>query len=342
MADPIEHCRYHYDPLDRLAARAPLAQAIAQRFYKGAQQVTEIQGAEQHTLLHAGGHGLAQINQAGDRVSSVLTATDQQSSVLNTVTTEQHLGMVYTPYGHRDVVDAVPGLPGFNGEQPDPMTGHYLLGNGYRAYNPVLMRFNSPDSLSPFGEGGLNPYAYCIGDPINNRDPTGHKADRNQILGFVWLGLGFAGAALGLYSAVPAMKAVTKTLKSGAAIPTAPMLTAVGATAQVVASTAFTTRQIIAAVNPDSPALEPLMWVAVAAGIPSLGLRTSAQVVTKVAQRAAAAQARIATRKVMDESARRAFERMSNMAQGLVKSRSSAGDAAGHAHNIRGIEISRL
>ncbi len=54
------------------------------------------------------------------------------------------------------------------------MTGYYLLGNGYRAFNPVLMRFNSPDSLSPFGKGGLNAYAYCAGDPVNRVDPTGH------------------------------------------------------------------------------------------------------------------------------------------------------------------------
>lgn len=64
-------------------------------------------------------------------------------------------------------------LLGFNGERSDPMTGHYLLGNGYRAFNPVLMRFNSPDSLSPFGKGGLNGYAYCVGDPVNYSDPTG-------------------------------------------------------------------------------------------------------------------------------------------------------------------------
>lgn len=63
---------------------------------------------------------------------------------------------------------------GFNGDLCEPITGHYLLGNGYRAYNPVLMRFNSPDSLSPFGEGGINTYAYCQGDPISFRDPTGH------------------------------------------------------------------------------------------------------------------------------------------------------------------------
>ncbi|MCZ0999690.1 flagellin [Streptomyces mirabilis] len=65
-------------------------------------------------------------------------------------------------------------LLGFNGELSDPVTEHYLLGNGYRAFNPVLMRFHSPDSLSPFDGGGLNPYAYCLGDPINRVDPTGH------------------------------------------------------------------------------------------------------------------------------------------------------------------------
>jgi RHS repeat-associated protein len=43
-------------------------------------------------------------------------------------------------------------LPGFNGNRADPVSGSYL-GNGYRAYNPVLMRFNCPDSLSPFGAG---------------------------------------------------------------------------------------------------------------------------------------------------------------------------------------------
>ncbi|MFC9753074.1 RHS repeat-associated core domain-containing protein [Streptomyces sp. NPDC056921] len=38
----------------------------------------------------------------------------------------------------------------------------------------TLARFHSPDSLSPFGDAGLNAYAYCLGDPINRVDPTGH------------------------------------------------------------------------------------------------------------------------------------------------------------------------
>ena len=64
---------------------------------------------------------------------------------------------------------------GFNGERIDPVLGGYHLGNGYRLYSPSLRRFTSPDSLSPFGKGGINPYAYCEGDPINNTDPTGHR-----------------------------------------------------------------------------------------------------------------------------------------------------------------------
>ncbi|AFO49394.1 RHS repeat-associated core domain-containing protein [Pseudomonas sp. BO3-4] len=61
----------------------------------------------------------------------------------------------------------------FAGQMVDRLTGCYHLGNGRRTYNPVLMRFHSADSLSPFSEGGLNAYAYCGGDPINRVDPSG-------------------------------------------------------------------------------------------------------------------------------------------------------------------------
>jgi RHS repeat-associated protein len=65
-------------------------------------------------------------------------------------------------------------LLGFNGERQDTVLGGYHLGNGYRLYNPALRRFTAPDSMSPFGQGGINPYAYCAGDPINHTDPSGH------------------------------------------------------------------------------------------------------------------------------------------------------------------------
>lgn len=79
--------------------------------------------------------------------------------------------LAYSSYGYLSIFQAV---LGFNGGRQDPVTGYYLLGNGRRAFNPSLMRFISPDSMSPFAAGGLNSYAYCLGDPVNREDPSGY------------------------------------------------------------------------------------------------------------------------------------------------------------------------
>lgn len=62
---------------------------------------------------------------------------------------------------------------GLHGER-DEGNGLYMLGAGYRGYLPALRRFNAPDNWSPFGRGGINAYAFCGGDPVNRRDPSGH------------------------------------------------------------------------------------------------------------------------------------------------------------------------
>ena len=105
-----------------------------------------------------------------------MLATDLQRSVLHSVALDQHQRLSYSLYGHRSPESGLASLLGFNGERRDSVTGHYLLGNGYRAFNAVLMRFNSPDSLSPFGAGGVNAYAYSLGDPVNLVDPMGKFA----------------------------------------------------------------------------------------------------------------------------------------------------------------------
>ena len=71
---------------------------------------------------------------------------------------------------------------GFTGMCQDGASLRYPLGNGYRWYLPGLMRFNAPDSLSPFGPAGINAYAYCQGDPVNFRDPSGHIGELKTIL----------------------------------------------------------------------------------------------------------------------------------------------------------------
>lgn len=50
----------------------------------------------------------------------------------------------------------------------------YHLGNGARSYDPVSQRFLRLDPYSPFGRGGINAYAFCSGDPVNRRDPSGY------------------------------------------------------------------------------------------------------------------------------------------------------------------------
>ena len=165
-------CRYHYDPLDRLAASTPSAQASPQRFYLKDRLTTEIQGAVQRSIMQHEDQLLAQREHQTTAVHIHLLATDQQRSVLNLMDAVARHALAYTPYGHRQ--NGLLSLLGFNGERRDPLTGWYFLGNGYRAFNTVLMRFNSPDSWSPFGKGGLNAYGYCVGDPVNRSDPTGH------------------------------------------------------------------------------------------------------------------------------------------------------------------------
>ncbi|WP_180204257.1 RHS repeat-associated core domain-containing protein [Pseudomonas sp. SbOxS1] len=170
-------CRYHYDALDRLAVCTPAEQASTGRFYQENRLATEIQDWVQHSIFQSDNQLLAQRQRQGGTVATTLLITDQQRSVLNALEATPPRSRAYTPYGHRPVGNGLLSLLGFNGERPDPVTGHYHLGNGYRQFNPVLMRFNSPDSWSPFGKGGINAYAYCAGDPINRADPTGHVLD---------------------------------------------------------------------------------------------------------------------------------------------------------------------
>lgn len=167
-------CRYRYDPLDRLAGREGAGQGSGQCFYQKNRLTTEIQGQFRRSWLQTPQQLLAQQRCTADISETALIGTDIQGSVLHGLDASRPQAYAYSVYGSRHPALDPLHLPGFNRERVDPITGHYLLGNGYRAFNPLLMRFNSPDSLSPFGRGGLNAYAYCAGDPVNRVDPSGH------------------------------------------------------------------------------------------------------------------------------------------------------------------------
>ena len=116
-----------------------------------------------------------------------------------------------TSYGEYCVPDEQANRPGYNGERFDTQMSAYHLGNGYRTYHPGLMRFNAPDNLSPFGAGGVNPYAYCIGDPINHIDPSGHKAWQIVVLSISVLA-SITGAVFGFGTGLTKLTAREATL----------------------------------------------------------------------------------------------------------------------------------
>lgn len=90
--------------------------------------------------------------------------------------------IAYTAFGYGQALDETLFELSYVGQRKDPMTGCYLLGNGYRPYSSTLMRFISADTMSPFYLGGINCYAYCSNDPINNLDPSGHTKTKSATL----------------------------------------------------------------------------------------------------------------------------------------------------------------
>jgi len=131
-------------------------------------------------------------------VTQQLLATDRLQSPLLASAASGWAHSAYLPYGYRVTQAGAPAL-GFTGQLIEPEMGWYLLGNGHRAFNTNLMRFHSPDRLSPFNEGGINAYAYCGGDPANKIDPSGQinfaiiNGVKDLTLGAIAFGTNYVG-----------------------------------------------------------------------------------------------------------------------------------------------------
>ncbi|MGF6208780.1 RHS repeat-associated core domain-containing protein [Pseudomonas frederiksbergensis] len=182
--------QYRYDPLGRLGEQDTDA-VTTRRFYAGDYVVNEHgENGERVTFVRAGRTIFAESRLSQTVRTVLLTGTDGQESVRLESGNEQCV-ISYTAHGSDD--GAAQSRAGFAGELRDLATGLYHLGS-YRPYDPGLMLFLAPDSASPFGEGGLNRYAYCGGDPVNRVDPDGHSF-------WSWIAAG-VGIVLGAAAAV--------------------------------------------------------------------------------------------------------------------------------------------
>ncbi len=199
-----------YTPFDQMAS-VKTKQGTVRYLYNGAHvQVKESAPGQAPLYFEYGAAGLSVLEQGG-KTTTVLygagrigeitpdgtthyTITDQSGSVLSEAMVDSagkvSLGgsRLYTPYGIEGRASSAPktesgkvtplvqqNLWGFDGKLKDPASGYQFLGQGYhRAYNPVMRRFMSMDSASPFGKGGFNGYIFAKNNPVMYGDPSGH------------------------------------------------------------------------------------------------------------------------------------------------------------------------
>lgn len=144
------------------------------RFYQNNRLITEVNGQVTRSIFRHK-HGLLAQDTSVDTHSCALMAVSDTDSVMAEHSQARVQQRAYDPYGRYPVAQDASQAPlAFNGQPLDLVTEGYLLGSGYRLFSSALRRFCSPDSLSPFGQGGLNAYVYCVGDPLNRTDPSGH------------------------------------------------------------------------------------------------------------------------------------------------------------------------
>jgi RHS repeat-associated protein len=107
-----------------------------------------------------------------DQLGSIVRQTDSNGDVTATV--------AYDAYGDA-TLSGSSSLPAmFTGKEWDDSTGLYYFGARY--YDPVSGRFISADDRTggPLASRDvMNPYAYCLNNPINHVDPSGHSISQD-------------------------------------------------------------------------------------------------------------------------------------------------------------------
>ncbi|MPY26897.1 RHS repeat-associated core domain-containing protein [Shewanella sp. YLB-07] len=155
---------YQYDAFNRVVTCNDTA-----KYYLAGKLISEESSDEQCEFVRSGAvTPVAEINNGNTQILAV----DRSNSVIGVSDDVNMTHTCYTPFGEGGSSTRT----GFNGEIVDKESNGYLLGNGARLYLPAIAFFTSQDDLSPFSSGGINPYLYCKGDPVNLLDPSGHDS----------------------------------------------------------------------------------------------------------------------------------------------------------------------
>ena len=264
--DQAHTCVYGYDPSGQLSDRV-LDGVLTRSFFSGGQPTHEHTGSD--TLRLHEGFALSKLA-AGVHQLTTLLGTDAQGSVRIEADSSIR-SRLYTAHGS-DAANDQNGPYGFAGERREALTGWYIP-SGYRPYDPIVMGFLSPDSDCPFGQGGLNSYAYCAGDPVNRIDPSGHGWLTWLVAG-VGIGLGVLGLVASFGLAAPVFGALAA---GGIGALTASGAMAIGGAAlSAISLGTGIASTVLEATDKDSKAASILGWVSFGTGLAGAGLEMGA------------------------------------------------------------------
>lgn len=262
--------RYRYDGHNDLIGVAQGDAAYVQRRYQGYRLSSTLEHDVLTQYLYADDRPLGV--HSSNETDNQLLLTDASNSVIAESSAAALHETQYSSYGETHEDSGLRGLLGFNGEARERALGWYLLGRGYRAYNPSLMRFHSPDTLSP-EIAGINPYAYCSGNPVNWRDPTGHYGQGHSVeyphipVKTAPKSNWRAWVALGL-SAVTMVASVALMI----AFPPVGTLATILSVASLTTEGTGNTMQVIAAFKNDESLADKGFWVQVAGAVASFAV----------------------------------------------------------------------
>ena len=261
-------CTYGYDPSGNLCDRT-LGSTLTRSFHSAGLLTHEQRGSEVLHLIGDAGQLFALDRLSAGVRSAILLGCDAQGSVRieadNTLRSRH-----YTAHGAQaDSADQTSSPFAFAGQRREPLT-HWYIPGGNRPYDPLLMIFLAPDSESPFGRGGINPYAYCAGDPVNRVDPDGHAwwkwlvAGIGAVLGAVAVIASFGTAAPGFAALAAALAGDFAEMATVTASTYSAMVTS---TLSAVSIGTGVASDVLNAMGKDQKAAGILGWISLGTGL---------------------------------------------------------------------------